>query len=122
MAAVRRIDPVSKYVEETLPAECGTKHRRGENKSCPRCKAAREVVFVDALPSRRGGRGKKRIENAWEAVLREQPMRWALVETLPDAEKLRHRAAVLVRALRRHGFEVRARGCSIYARFLGEQP
>lgn len=122
MARARRLDPVSRYVEETLPGECGTKHKRGENKSCPTCKAARDVVFVDALPRRRGGAGRKRIENAWEAILREQPMRWALVETLPDAEKLRHRVATLVRALRQHGFEVRARDCSIYARYLGEQP
>ena len=120
MAAVRRIDPVSKYVEETLPAECGEKHIRGTNRSCPLCRVARGgVEWVSAPPEPIGRTMEK---PAWLPILRERPGEWALVEMRPTKSSAKNRKHTLKKSPALRGYEIAWRGCSIYARFLGEQP
>ena len=120
MAAVRRIDPVSQYVAETLPAECGEKHIRGTNRSCPLCRVARGgVEFVPDLPP---PIGRALPRPAWIAAVRERPGEWALVEMRDTRTKAKNRAHTLRKSPSLSGYEIAWRDCSIYARFLGEQP
>ena len=120
MAAVRHIDQLARYTAETLPAECGTKHIRGENKACPICRVARGgVEFIAELPP---AMGRTLPRPAWLVALRDRPGEWARVEVRATRRQAANRARTLRKSPGLRGYQIACRDFSILARYVGDPP